>query len=147
MKSFKLFMLSILMVLSACSSINFPNQDPEIEFFAPITTTLENEVEISLQLQSSKSDFDADPEFKANMKLYDPAGELRAEASLPQNPFMKRGEIYQLITWRGFLEPGEYKLEWSSSTYGGTLITFEVVESDSGGYLIGSQKIEKLIND
>lgn len=146
MNSFKVFLLSILMVLSACSSNDFLNQDPEIEFFAPINTTLENEVEISLQLQSPKSDFDADPEFKANMKLYDPAGELRAEASLPQNPFMKRGEIYQLITWRGFLEPGEYTLEWSSSSYGGTLITFDVIESDRGGYLIGSQKIETISN-
>jgi len=146
MKLFKVLMLSILMVLSACSSIDLPNQDPEIEFFAPITTTLENEVEISLQLQSPKSDFDADPEFKANMKLFDPTGELRAEAALPQNPFMKKGEIYQLVTWRGFLEPGEYTLEWSSSSFGGTLITFEVIESDSGGYFIGSQKVETKSN-
>ncbi|HSM26225.1 MAG TPA: hypothetical protein VK856_15280 [Anaerolineaceae bacterium] len=144
MKSVKIFLLSFLIVLSACTSTNSVGQEPEIEFSARIQTTFDNEMEISLQIYSPKSDFDADPEFDASMKLLDPSGELRAEAALPQNPFMKRGELYQLITWRGFLEPGEYKLEWSAPTFGGTQITFEVVEQSSGNYLIGAQKIETL---
>jgi hypothetical protein len=60
---------------------------------------------------------------------------------MKENPFMKKGETYQIMTWKGFLEPGEYLLEWYSEKYGGTQIEFEVEKLESGNFSIGHQKI------
>ncbi len=73
------------------------------------------------------------------MQLFDPNGDLLASVDLPQNPLMKSGETYPLVTWRGDLEPGKYQLEWGAPGYGGTISTFEVVTLDSGLISIGDQ--------
>lgn len=136
--------ISFVFILLGVACVKQPGlieSQPEVEFYVPIQTTSENEVEISLQLTSTKADFEADPDFDGRMKLFDSNNELRAEAVTNQNPFMKEGEIYQIVTWRGYLDPGEYQLEWSAPNYGGTQITFEVYEHDSGKFYIGDETI------
>ena len=61
---------------------------------------------------------------------------------MPQNPFMKKGEIYQLLIWRGQLAPGEYQLNWSSADFGGIKVSFEIVQNPSRLISIGVQRIE-----
>ena len=95
---------------------------------------------------SPDRNFEADPEFNAKMQLFDENNGLRAQADMPQSPFMKKGELYQLVTWRGILEPGSYRLEWSAPEYGGTINTFEVLIMDSGLISIGEQTIKPFSN-
>lgn len=141
MKNLKMILFVTLLFLTACSNATQNPEDPTLDFYAPMKTTSENEVEINLQIASPKADFDADSEFNGNMKIYAPNNELRAEAVMKENPFMKKGETYQIMTWKGFLEPGEYLLEWYSEKYGGTQIEFEVEKLESGNFSIGHQKI------
>ncbi len=49
----------------ACTPKILKDEEPEIKFYIPIETSLENEVEISLQIMSKNGVFDADPEFDA----------------------------------------------------------------------------------
>jgi len=132
--------------VSGCTSEDQSQKKATINFLAQITTNSNNEVEISLQLISPDHDFDADPEFNAKMQLFEENNELRAQADMPQNPFMKKGELYQLITWRGILEPGSYCLEWNAPEYGGTINTFEVKILDSGLISIDEQTIKPYSN-
>ena len=125
-----LFLLSITM--SGCkSSKEFAEKD-KVDFLAQVETNSNNEVDISLQLISPASDMEVDPDFNANMKLYNEENELRAEANMPERPFMKKGELYQVFTWRGQLDPGNYELDWSSTEFSGIQVSFEVVEKTSG---------------
>lgn len=148
MKLIRYISFAFIFLIVACVKQPSPiKSQPEIEFYAPIQTTSENEVEISLQMKSTKADFEADPGFDGRMKLFDSNNELRAEAVTYQNPFMKKGELYQIVTWRGYLDPGEYQLTWSAPNYGGTQITFEVYEHDSGRFYIGDQTIRMVSPD
>ena len=97
-------------------------------------------------LISPDRDIEVDPEFNAKMEFFDGNNELRAEADMPESPFMKKDELYQLVTWRGILDPGTYRLEWSSPEYGGTINTFEVMILDSGLISIGEQTIKPFSN-
>ena len=137
-----IFLLSMMAILmNGCTSKTQLVTSEIIEFLAQVQTNANNEVEISLQLISPDRDFDADPEFNAKMELFDQSNELRAEANMPQNPFMKKGETYQLFTWRGILEPGVYQLDWSCADFGGSRVSFEVVKNPSGSISIGNQTI------
>ncbi len=147
MKKFGIFLLTSLLILSACTNTAQNSEEPELEFYAPMKTSLENEVEIDLQMVASQADFVADPEFDGRMKIYDSNKELRAEAVMNENPFMKKGETYLIMTWKGFLEPGDYVLEWFSGKYGGTQIEFEVDELGSGIFSIGEQIIRQIPTD
>ena len=142
MKFVKYLTLILILLTVACNKQTTPSDEsPKIDFFAPIQTTSENEVEISMQIMSPKSDMEADEEFNGRMELFDPNHELRAEAVMNQSPFMKGGELYHIMTWKGYLEPGVYQLDWSAPDYGGTKITFEVYELDSGIFDIRNQTI------
>ncbi len=101
----------------------------------------EIEVEIALQIMSPQIDLEMDEDFNGRMVLFDPNHELRAEAVMNQRPFMKGGELYHIMTWKGYLEPGVYQLDWSAPDYDGTKITFEVYELDSGNFDIRGQTI------
>jgi len=138
-------MMAILM--NGCTSKTQFATSEIIDFLAQVQTNTNNEVEISLQLISPDRDFDADPEFNAKMELFDQNNELRAEANMPQNPFMKKGETYQLFTWRGILEPGVYQLDWSCADFGGSRVSFEVVKNPSGSISIGNQTIGSIPPD
>jgi hypothetical protein len=137
----KYFALMLILLTVACNKQSTPTDDVKIDFFAPIKTTTENEVEISLQIMSPKGDVEVDEDFNGRMELYDPNHELRAEAVMNQRPFMKGGELYHIMTWKGYLEPGVYQLDWSAPNFGGTQITFEVYELDSGIFDIRNQTI------
>ena len=137
-----IFLLSTMVILvSGCTSKTQLATSEIIEFLSQVQTNANNEVEISLQLTSPNRDFDADPEFNAKMELIDQNDELRAVANMPQNPFMKKGEVYQLFTWRGKLEPGVYQLNWSCADFGGSSVSFEVVKYPSGLISIANQTI------
>jgi hypothetical protein len=137
----------MVILVSGCTLKTQPVTNEVIEFLSQVQTNANNEVEISLQLISPDRDFDADPEFGAKMELFDQNNELRAEANMPQNPFLKKGEIYQLFTWRGQLEPGVYHLDWSCADYGGSSVSFEVVNNSSGLISIANQTIESIPPD
>jgi hypothetical protein len=134
--------LMLILLTVACNKQPAPTENIlQVDFYAPIQTSSDNEVEISLQIMSPQKDFNADKNFDGRMELFDPNHELRAEAVMKQSPFMKGGELYHIMTWKGFLEPGVYQLDWSAPNYGGTKITFEVYENDSGNYYIGDETI------
>ena len=144
MKFMKYCALMLILLTVACNTQPTPTEDSlPIDFFAPIQTTTENEVEIALQIMSLQKDLKVDEEFDGRMELFDPNHELRAEAVMNQRPFMKGGELYHLMTWKGYLEPGVYQLDWSAPNYGGTKITFEVYELDLGNFLLGLCKLFK----
>lgn len=142
MKRLILLLTMFVLLMSGCTSKPQPTSNEIIDFLAQVQTDANNEVEITLELISPDRDFEADPEFTAKMILLDQNNELRAEANMPQNPFMKKGEIYQLLIWRGQLEPGEYQLDWSSAEFGGIKVSFEIVQNPSGLISIGVQTIE-----
>lgn len=130
----KLFFILVLLsiTMSGCKSRNEFTEKDKVDFLAQVETNSNNEVDISLQLISPASDMEADPDFDANMKLYNEDNELRAEANMPERPFMKKGELYQIFTWRGQLDPGKHQLNWSSEEFSGIKVSFEVVENPSG---------------
>lgn len=113
----------------------------KIEFLSQLETNSNNEVEITLQLIAPNGDIEKDPEFQAKMELFNENNELRAEANMPERPLMKKGELYQIFTWRGQLDPGQYQLKWSSAKFGGTDVSFEVVQNPSGLISIGNLSI------
>lgn len=142
MKLMKYLALMLILLTVACNKqSNSTDNSLQIDFFAPIQTTAENEVEIALQIMSPQIDLEMDEDFNGRMVLFDPNHELRAEAVMNQRPFMKGGELYHIMTWKGYLEPGVYQLDWSAPDYGGTKITFEVYELDSGNFDIRDQTI------
>lgn len=131
MKRLLMICLLTILLVSACSKNAGSQEKMDVEFYAQVETTSTNEVEISLQLTANQ-DFEADPNFNGKMELFEQNQDLRAEANMPQNPFMKKGELYQIITWKGQLDPGQYRLVWSSANYDGTEVSFEVKETSSG---------------
>jgi len=142
MKLMKYLALMLILLTVACNKqSNSTDNSLQIDFFAPIQTMAEIEVEIALQIMSPQIDLEMDEDFNGRMVLFDPNHELRAEAVMNQRPFMKGGELYHIMTWKGYLEPGVYQLDWSAPDYDGTKITFEVYELDSGNFDIRGQTI------
>lgn len=142
MKLMKYLALMFILLTVACNKqSNSTDNSLQIDFFAPIQTMAEIEVEIALQIMSPQIDLEMDEDFNGKMVLFDHNHELRAEAVMNQRPFMKGGELYHIMTWKGYLEPGVYQLDWSAPDYGGTKITFEVYELDSGYFDIRDQTI------
>jgi hypothetical protein len=131
MKRLLIICLLTLLFISACTNNTGSQENVNVDFYAQVESTSTNEVEISLQLTADK-DFKADPNFNAKMELFQQNQDLRAEANMPQNPFMKKGERYQIITWKGQLDPGRYRLVWSSANYDGIEVSFEVKTTSSG---------------
>jgi len=141
MKRMILLFVLLGVSLCGCSSNNLRVDKEKIDFLAQVQTSSNNEVDISLQLISPDRDMEADSDFQAKMELFNGNKEIRAEANMPERPFMKKGEIYQIFTWRGQLDPGSYELKWSSDNYEGTNLSFEVVENSSGSISIGNLSI------
>lgn len=141
MKRIILFLFLIVITLSGCMTKDVSEEKTKIEFLSQLETNSNNEVEITLQLIAPNGDIEKDPEFQAKMELFNENNELRAEANMPERPFMKKGELYQIFTWRGQLDPGQYQLKWSSAKFGGTDVSFEVVQNPSGLISIGNLSI------
>lgn len=141
MKRIILFLFLIVITLSGCMTKDVSEEKTKIEFLSQLETNSNNEVEITLQLIAPNGDIEKDPEFQAKMELFNENNELRAEANMPERPFMKKGELYQIFTWRGQLDPGQYQLKWSSAKFGGTDVSFEVVQNPSGMISIGNLSI------
>lgn len=141
-------LLACLLVIIAggCNSKIESQQEPNLDFFAQIQTNPNNEVEIKLQLSSQEQNLELDPEFSGRMVLVDSSGELRSEAMMTSRPAMNRGEIAELMSWRGILEPGIFQLDWSSTNYGGVKISFEVMINSSDQIYIGDQTIVPYAN-
>ena len=129
MKLRKTILFLLVLVFSACTTNNSGNisqqlNESNLEFMTDIQVNENNEVEISLQMISHQRDLEADPDFNAKMELFNENNELRAEAFMPENPNMKKGEVYQVFTWRGILEPGTYQLNWFAKDYEGCRISY-----------------------
>ncbi len=131
MKRFFLLCLLSACMVSGCVMETQSQRAANVDFFAQVQTTSNNEVEISLQVSPNK-DFESDPNFNGTMKLFNEDHELRAEANFHENPVMKKDELYQLFTWRGQLDPGSYQLDWYSANYAGTEVFFEVRQTSAG---------------
>jgi uncharacterized protein YbaA (DUF1428 family) len=136
-----IFLVLIATTMSGCMTKDVPEEKMKIDFLSQVQANSNNEVEISLQLISPDRDIEVDPAFDAKMELINENKELRAEANMPERPFMKKGELYQIFTWRGQLDPGNYQLNWSSANFGGTTVAFEVVQNPSGLISIGNLSI------
>ena len=141
MKRIILFLFLIDITLGGCMTKDISEEKTQMEFLSQLETNSNNEVEITLQLIAPNGDIEKDPEFQAKMELFNENNELRAEANMPERPFMKKGELYQIFTWRGQLDPGQYQLKWSSAKFGGTDVSFEVVQNPSGLISIGNLSI------
>jgi len=100
----KYLALMLILLTVACNKQTTPiEKSLQIDFFAPVQTTTENEVEISLQIMSPQKDLEMDEDFNGRMVLFDANHELRAEAVMNQRPLMKGGELYHIMTWKGYL--------------------------------------------
>ncbi|MBW6473588.1 MAG: hypothetical protein K0B14_10715 [Anaerolineaceae bacterium] len=141
MKRLILFLLLFVISISGCARNDQSTEKQKIDFLAQVISNSNNEVEISLQLITPNRDIEKDPDFNAKMELFNQNKELRAEANMPERPFMKKGELYHIFTWRGQLDPGVYQLKWSSANFGGTTVSFEVVQNPSGLISIGNLSI------
>jgi len=146
MKLQKIFLFLLVLFISGCTTIKKGNtnqqlKESNLEFMTHIEVNDNDEVDISLQMISHERDLEADSDFNAKMELFTENNELRAEAFMPENPNMKKGEMYQVFTWRGVLEPGSYQLNWFAKDYEGTRITFDVIQNASGKLLIGNTSV------
>jgi hypothetical protein len=104
MKLMKYLALMLILLTVACNKqSNSTDNSLQIDFFAPIQTMAEIEVEIALQIMSAQIDLEMDEDFNGRMVLFDPNHELRAEAVMNQRPFMKGGELYHIMTRKGYL--------------------------------------------
>lgn len=149
MKHKSVFALVILLLLvTGCGRAGEETPEPLLTFAASLQAGEEETFHISLEAHNQREEpFPGNNAFNGVMVLNNAAGEMRARAEIATLPLIEPGESVFPVVWSGLLRPGSYQLIWGANGYGHTVVSFSIVEQNSGPYIDEEVHTQQLAED